>query len=172
MMLALDVHYHGAAVIAAGVGFSAWSDARAQIERIAHHTSAPEPYRPGEFYKRELPYLLDLVAAVATEIPTPLEVLIVDAQVWLGPDRPGLGAHLFAALERPVVGVAKRAFRGSPAIPVLRGQSMTPLYVGAVGVEPARAAELVRGMHGANRIPTLLGRVDRLARALETPRRP
>jgi deoxyribonuclease V len=43
----------------------------------------------------------------------------------------------------------------------------------AVGIEPVTAAEAIRQMHGANRIPTLLKRVDRLTRlAVEPVRRP
>jgi deoxyribonuclease V len=38
-----------------------------------------------------------------------------------------------------------------------------PLFVTAIGMDVADAAALVRGMHGAHRIPTLLGWVDRLA---------
>ena len=36
----------------------------------------------------------------------------------------------------------------------------------AVGIDPLAAAEQIRQMHGANRIPTLLKRVDRLTRGL------
>jgi deoxyribonuclease V len=66
-----------------------------------------------------------------------------------------------------VVGVAKRPFRGAPALEVLRGASARPLYVTAIGIDAAHAADGVRRMHGAHRIPTLLTRVDRLCR--DTP---
>jgi deoxyribonuclease V len=87
--------------------------------------------------------------------------------VWLGAGRPGLGAHLYQALGRrtAVVGVAKRRFHGAgDAVPILRGTSQVPLFVTAVGIDLAEAAEGVRRMHGAHRIPTLLKRVDRLSR--------
>jgi hypothetical protein len=38
-------------------------------------------------------------------------------------------------------------------------------------MEVARAADLVGSMHGQHRIPTLLGRADRLARGLDQPDR-
>jgi deoxyribonuclease V len=64
-----------------------------------------------------------------------------------------------------VVGVAKTAFQGSTfATPVTRGTSARPVFVTARGMDVAEAARLVAAMHGPHRIPTLLGRVDRLAR--------
>jgi deoxyribonuclease V len=103
--------------------------------------------------------------------------VLVDGYVWLGGARPGLGARLFAALgERtPVVGVAKTAWGGTVApaiaqddphrsVPVLRGQSVKPLFVTAEGLDVAEAAARVSAMHGAHRIPTLLKEVDRLVR--------
>jgi deoxyribonuclease V len=123
--------------------------------------AAPE-YEPGAFYLRELPYLLAMLATL-DERP---ELVVIDGYVWLGAERPGLGAHLYEALERrvTVVGVAKRPYLGALAVPVLRGASKQLLYVGAAGVALEEAAEKVRTMHGIHRIPTLLKRVDRLSR--------
>jgi deoxyribonuclease V len=77
-----------------------------------------------------------------------------------------LGWHLFDALESkiPVIGVAKSRFEGAPAHEVYRGASRRPLYVTAAGMTLAKAAANIQAMHGAHRIPTLLQRVDRLAR--------
>lgn len=97
----------------------------------------------------------------------PARAVIIDGYVWLGAGRSGLGAHLYDALGQriAVVGVAKRRFHGAgDAVPVLRGTSQVPLFVTAVGIDLAEAAEGVRRMHGAHRIPTLLKRVDRLSR--------
>ncbi|MFL5421116.1 MAG: endonuclease V, partial [Myxococcales bacterium] len=63
-----------------------------------------------------------------------------------------------------VVGVAKSAFRGGEALPILRGTSRHSLFVTAVGMDAREAAQHVRAMHGAHRIPTLLKRADRLSR--------
>jgi deoxyribonuclease V len=63
-----------------------------------------------------------------------------------------------------VIGVAKSRFEGSSGIAVFRGRSIRPLYVTAAGVEMEKASEKIRMMHGAHRIPTLLKRVDLLAR--------
>lgn len=169
MLIALDVHYEADAAVTAVVGFAAWSDERPAYEHVLRHPGPPAPYEPGAFYRRELPYLLEAVAHVEREHP--VEAIVVDGHVWLRPGEPGLGARLFDALQGrvPVVGVAKSAFAEGSALPVLRGGSQQPLHVSAAGMEPQRAAELVRGMHGPNRHPTLLKRVDQLSRGLASP---
>ena len=64
-----------------------------------------------------------------------------------------------------VVGVAKTGFEGAgPVAEVLRGTSVKPLYVSAVGIPLDDAVSGVRAMHGAHRIPTLVKRADSLAR--------
>ena len=162
MRACMDVDYRTELTVAAGVLFADWTDG-VEAGHVVERGPPAEPYEPGQFFRRELPHLLRVVAA----LPRPLETLVVDGYVWLEEGRPGLGAHLYEALGRsvPVVGVAKSAFHSSRvAVPVLRGQSQRPLFVTAVGVEPEEAARWVRSMHGASRLPTLLGRVDRLCR--------
>ena len=162
MLACLDVDYRPEVTVAACVLFRDWTDA-AEASHLVERGPPAEPYEPGQFFRRELPHLLEVLAAVRE----PLETVVIDGYVWLGEERPGLGAHLYEALGRrvPVVGVAKTAFHSSGlALPVLRGQSQRPLFVTAVGMDASAAAELVRRMHGASRIPTLLGRVDRLCR--------
>jgi len=80
--------------------------------------------------------------------------------------KPGLGEYLFDALggKIVVVGVAKTFFVGAPAREVLRGGSKLPLYVSAAGMDVEDAADSVARMHGGYRIPTMLKRVDRVAR--------
>ena len=118
------------------------------------------PYVPGAFWERELPVLTLLLEGCHPEI------IVVDGYVWLDANgRKGLGAHLYDAKGIPVVGVAKTAFEGSAfAERVVRGASGRPLWVTAVGLDPIAAAEAVRSMHGAHRLPTLLHHVDHLAR--------
>lgn len=158
---ALDVDYRPTCAIAACVVFETWSDEHV-LEDFTVTTPAAADYTPGAFYTRELPCLL---AALSRCTRRP-EVVVVDGYVWLGPGRPGLGAHLHAALggATPVVGVAKNPFRGAPAIEVLRGGSKRPLFVTAVGIDGAAAAAHVAAMHGPHRVPTLLRRVDQLCR--------
>jgi deoxyribonuclease V len=149
------------------VTFADWRDERALQTLSLHGAADPAPYEPGEFYRRELPYLLQVLARI--DHPDELGIVIVDGFVWLGPERPGLGARLHEALEGrvAVVGVAKTGFHGAPAQEVQRGASKKPLFVTAVGLEPQLAAAGVLSMHGEHRIPTLLKQVDRIARGLE-----
>ena len=123
--------------------------------------AAVEPYRPGEFSRRELPPLRAVIPA-ADE----LALIVVDGYVDLDPDgRPGLGAHVHAEFSVPVIGVAKTAFgTATHAARVLRGQSSRPLYVTAAGMTIADAAVLVTEMSGRFRTPDALKTVDRLAR--------
>jgi len=163
MIACVDVGYHDTHATAACVVFAAWTD-ETPLSTLAVRIETVEPYEPGQFYRRELPCLLRVLA----DVTVPLDTIIVDGFVWLGTDEPGLGAHLHEALDRrvSVVGVAKTSYAGNTvAVEILRGISQNPLYVTAVGIEPAVAAEHVRTMHGEHRIPTLLGHVDRLSRA-------
>lgn len=163
MIAAIDVCYGTSGAVAAGLLWRAWEDA-APAHEIVERVAGVADYEPGAFYKRELPCLIQVLAAT----PVPVTTVVVDGYVWLSADgRKGLGAHLFEALDGKVavVGVAKTAFMGSAfAIPVLRGGSAKPLFVTAAGMRPEDAADGVRRMHGKHRVPTLLERVDRLCR--------
>ena len=129
-------------------------------ERTAVIPRVP-PYRPGQFYRRELPALravLDDLSGVG--------LLVVDGYADLDPGgRPGLGAHAHAEFGIPVIGVAKSRFRtATHAVPVVRGTSARPLFVTAAGMPSAAAADLVRRMAGRYRLPDVLRRADTLAR--------
>ena len=162
MIACLDVDYREAAAYAAAIAFHDWSDAAPAVEK-AVPVAGVQPYQPGQFFRRELPCLL----AVLRELPQ-VAVVVVDGYVWLdGVSVAGLGAHLYQALagKVTVIGVAKTRFAGAgAALEVLRGRSTRPLFITAAGMSAQRAAEHVHSMHGADRIPTLLKRVDSLAR--------
>ena len=162
-LAATDVHYFSdTEARAAAVVFDAWVSAVATAEHAEIATGFAE-YRPGEFFRRELPCLLPLLQRVRSEHG--VSIVVVDGYVDL-PDGPGLGRHLHEAMpDVAVVGVAKNPFRGAPAIEVRRGGAQ-PLWVSAVGLDPAEAAAGVLGMAGPYRMPTLLRRVDHLARGL------
>jgi deoxyribonuclease V len=119
-------------------------------------------YRPGEFYRRELPPL----RAVLHDL-SGLGLLVVDGYADLDSSgRPGLGAHEHAEFGIAVIGVAKTRFHtATHAVPVLRGSSGRPLFVTAARVPAADAADLVRHMAGRYRLPDSLRRADTLARA-------
>ena len=169
MKLAVDVSYRGDEAIAAAVLFEDWGDAAPAAERIVR-VGNPDAYVPGQLYRRELPAILELLR----ELGDLLETIVVDGYVVLGADRkPGLGKHLYDSLtgRTGVIGVAKNPFKDTPAeCRVLRGRSRRPLYVTAAGLPLEEAKRHVLSMHGADRIPTLLKRVDRMCRsASRTP---
>jgi len=162
-ILATDVHYTDAGAVAAGVLFDDW-DAATPQRTVTCRFDTVEPYVPGAFYRRELPCLLGLLREHALQPG----LVIVDGHVFLDDaGRPGLGKHLFDALDGrvPVIGVAKTAFTGiGVEHAVLRGDSARPLYVSVAGLPLAEAQAHVRAMHGAHRLPTLLKWVDRACR--------
>ena len=165
MHLAVDAQYQDdgtgqiAGVLFENIGDpSALKTCRCKLQHVA-------PYEPGQFYKRELPGILRLFRDLYRDHHD-IDNIIIDGYVDLGPDRPGLGRHLFIELDGvvSVLGVAKTQFKGAPAAEVLRGRSKKPLYVTSTGLFPGADVELVQLLHGEHRIPTLLKLVDQLAR--------
>ena len=163
MLACLDVDYRDRDTwaVAACLLFEDWRD-EAPVDSVTAVARRIESYTPGEFYRRELPCLLAVLAGV----PVQPRMVVIDGFVWLNDKRPGLGAHLHEALEGaiPIVGVAKNPYSGADSVPVVRGESQHPLHVSAVGVDAEQAARDIASMHGSFRIPTLLKQVDRLAR--------
>lgn len=163
MFVCLDVQYRDPDATVGVLYFRTWADGVSAGE-LACAVTGVAPYEPGAFFKRELPCLLAGLKAGGRDV----ELVVIDGYVWLDHAlRPGLGAHLYEALDRqtPVIGVSKTLFHGDGfSARVLRPGSKLPLYVTAVGVGQEDAARHVEQMHGEHRIPTLLKRVDRLAR--------
>jgi deoxyribonuclease V len=163
MIVCVDVDYRETSVVAACVGFHAWTDSAPAREHVVRSSEPAAAYEPGRFFERELPYLRITLAGFGE--PATISVVVVDGYVWLDGGRPGLGAHLHAALGMPVVGIAKTHYAGAAAIAVTRGESASPLFITAAGFDPAAAAAHVVAMHGPFRIPTLIKRADTLARS-------
>lgn len=64
-----------------------------------------------------------------------------------------------------VIGVAKNSFKQTAhATKLYRGGSTRPLFVTAVGIPTAEAADKIAAMHGPHRIPLILRRTDQLSR--------
>lgn len=162
MIAFTDVQYRDTDATAACIVADGWSAEAASAEWTTL-ISPIAPYEPGAFYKRELPCLLEVLRRAP-----PLTHVVIDGYVWLDTQRgPGLGARLYDALggRTPVIGLAKTAYKGSEmAVPVLRPGSAKPLFLTCIGVEEAQALQLVSQLHGAHRLPTLVKRVDSLAR--------
>lgn len=162
-LVIVDVDYRPSTAMAAAIVVATW-DAAISIETRIAQIHDVKPYRPGAFYERELPCLLQVLALVQS----PFQAVLIDGYVDLDKQgTPGLGGHLFSHFDGRIVviGVAKTAFHGSDfAIPVFRGTSQKPLFVTSRGIQYEHAATLVRRMHGSHRLPTLIKEVDTLAR--------
>jgi deoxyribonuclease V len=162
MIGCVDVEYRDKRAVAGGIVFRDWLDDNVVAER-AVSLQGIQPYQSGQFFIRELPWLLAVLRVL------PLEVILIDGYVWLEESRPGLGAHLYQSLDHriPVIGVAKtRYFDAENVQEITRGKSKIPLYISAAGLSVRQAADHVHSMYGPYRIPTLLKRVDRLSRTL------
>ena len=162
----IDVGYTDSAARTACVVIDNWRASHPVAEHVARIHEVKE-YQPGEFYRRELP----CIQAVLAKLDRPPTCIVVDGYVWLdGNGRPGLGSHLYEALDRkiPVIGVAKNPFKDTDhATELRRGTSDRPLYVTAVGIPIAQAVLNIVAMHGPHRLPTILRRVDQLSRGNE-----
>ncbi len=162
--ISLDVQYHNDdfAAIGYAVFESHLSTAAIATGQVIHRGIAP--YESGRFYKRELPCLL----AALAHIDFQPGIIYVDAYVWLGKDKKGLGAYLYEALEEkvPVIGISKTAYFGAADLvrEVVRWESVRPLYVSAIGIEVALAADWVREMAGAYRLPDMIKLADSMSR--------
>lgn len=162
-ILAVDVDYRPDKAVVAGILFRAWGDS-VPLQEISIICEIVDEYVPGEFYRRELPCILKMYKQLDKHV----DIIVIDGFVYLGKERrPGLGMVLYERLKGKVavIGVAKSAFRDTPAsTELLRGGSQRPLYVTAIGIEEDVARQAIQQMYGKDRLPTLLKQVDRLCR--------
>lgn len=168
-----DAHYSETTQRGALVFVKDWADASAHGEAVSVLPTPPAAYKPGEFWRRELPLLRWILESpqdpTSVGFPRPpiqdlVDLLVVDGFVDLGPDRPGFGRYAHNAFKIPVVGVAKSYFQGAEPLLVTRGKSKRPLYVTTAGIDPVHAALCVSQMHGKHRLPSLIRLADQLAR--------
>jgi deoxyribonuclease V len=151
MKAVVDVHYRSDTAVAACVAFRGWQDG--EPTRIVRATvAAAERYRAGRFFERELPSVL----AVLVEAGEEYEAIVIDGFV-----------HLAEALgySTVIIGVAKSPLHiADRFVAIVRGRSVKPLFVSALGCPLDDAARAIGGMHGPHRIPTMLRLADRYAR--------
>lgn len=186
--IALDTYYYSdTEAKTVGAIFENWNDPQPK-EIIEVWSSEFGPYIPGEFYKRELPCMLDLLHKVPDL--SDFDAIIIDGLAHLPLVDPqtlmdGLGMRLEHALEKEgiidrttnyginhvgIIGVAKSKFDKADEDPgiakVYRGQAKTPLYVDTTwfGYSSASAGKCIESMHGEYRIPTILKLVDTLTK--------
>ncbi|WP_103071798.1 endonuclease V [Aquimarina sediminis] len=161
MILAFDTYYYDNKAKTVCVSFENWNDSK-PLDIDSEIIEGVEAYEPGSFYKRELPCILSLLKRMPI---TDIDYIIVDGFVLLDDEgKLGLGGHLFDAIDKsvPVLGVAKSGFHENKknVRELLRGESIKPLYISAIGVELDRAYDMIKSMHGDFRMPTLLQILD------------
>lgn len=165
MILAFDTYYSNNKAKTICLAFHDWLD---EQEATVYTEILDEvaDYEPGAFYKRELPCILSLLKQIdLSEVTT----IVIDGFVQLDDTgKPGLGAHLYEKLDKkiPVIGVAKTNFATIESLkrPLLRGSSERPLFITAAGIDLDEATTYIRSMHGENRLPTLLKKLDGLTK--------
>ncbi|MBN2297813.1 MAG: endonuclease V [Deltaproteobacteria bacterium] len=161
-IVAVDTAYSADKAVTAGVLVHVWDQALPEDAFISE-TAAASEYISGQFYKRELPCILNFLKEVSWRP----DIIIIDGYVFLAENTKGLGQHLYEEMEKtiPVIGVAKRPFAGNTtALPVYRGLSKRPLYVTAAGISLLEAAQHIKSMYGNYRIPVILKAVDNLSK--------
>ncbi|MBI1306956.1 MAG: endonuclease V [Bacteroidetes bacterium] len=160
MILAIDVHYRNLAKTVA-ISFKDW-ESEEILDIKESLTAYDSEYIPGEFYKRELPCIEEILTHFNLR---DVELIIIDGYVTLNDEgKPGLGGHLFQKLNSkiPVIGVAKKNYNeaGTNQISITRGNSRAPLFITSLGINLNEAALLIKNMKGDYRIPDLLKLAD------------
>ncbi len=162
MLLAIDVYYFDGKAKVVGILFEKWNDCIAK-EIIITYLDKINEYEPGNFCKRELPCIIQLLKSIDL---SKIEAVIIDGYVFIDDEgEKGLGAHLFEKMHGriPVIGVAKTSFFDvkKSIREVFRGKSKNPLYISSIGIDISKTENFFYKMHGEYRIPTLLKLLDK-----------
>lgn len=165
MIYAFDTYYYEDYANTICIAFEEWTSEK-EAEIFIEKTGITSEYESGAFYKRELPCILSLINQINLKNG---DIIIVDGYVTLNDDgKIGLGGYLYDVLEQKyaVIGVAKNEFSSpdSQRKTVYRGDSKTPLFITAKGINVSEAQLNVEQMHGPFRIPSLLKKLDQLTR--------
>ena len=175
MILALDSYYKDDICNTSYVIFDE-QNGEALVHTDTIYTKVTSEYIPGEFYKRELPGIIQIIEKLINEKPDlwdKISVIITDSFLKLKTDVmewDGLGIYLSKYLkskgcEKVIWGVAKSKFGDCDKISelVCRGESEKPLFVQST-VDNKIAANAVKHFNGKYRIPDMLKKVDQLSR--------
>lgn len=157
-ILAIDVKYYDKEYKICGVLFHKWEDKEPdKILTLKVHKS-PNEYIPGQFYKRELPAIMEFL----NHYKLHPNWLIVDGFSLLkdnnGNYKDGLGNYVQHELIENnyltnVIGIAKSNFckTNEVSYSIYRGNSKNPIYVQGTGYP-----EDIKNMYGSYRIPEML----------------
>lgn len=165
MIYAFDTFYYEDFAKTVCIAFEDWNS-ETESFIYSENTEISADYESGAFYKRELPCILSLLKKIDLKEG---DLIIVDGYVTLdNSGKIGLGGYLYESLNKkyPVIGIAKNGFASEDDLrkTVFRGESKTPLFLTAVGIDTNDIKIKVENMYGAYRIPTLLKKLDQLTR--------
>lgn len=168
MIYAFDTFYQENTAKTACIGFEDWPSNEILFSKIMIRC-IDEDYISGQFYKRELPCILEFMDDLQI---AENDIIVIDGYVLLDDHgKLGLGGYLFEHIggKNPVIGVAKSNFQTivHQKKEILRGSSTKPLYVSAMGINLEFASECIKQMAGDFRIPDLLKKLDMLTKARE-----
>lgn len=180
MILLTDVFYNeelNSAHIAA-IAISDWSSDTIIKSWEIDKNGIDCEYIPGQFYKREMPCLIDLWKQIDDNDKSQISTIIVDGfyDIWNG--KSGLGHHFHDWLTEngydvEVVGIAKSPCRETSefTLPVYRTEeSKTSKCRSALWVNGSNMSNdyqtKVLNMSGKYRIPTMIKAVDKLSRRI------
>ncbi|PHI18050.1 endonuclease V [Lewinellaceae bacterium SD302] len=160
-----DSYYTEGFVTTACIGITEWRSEDIEFEKM-NFSEITSKYVSGQFYKRELPGILELLDDVKLKSD---DYIVLDGYVYLDDiGTRGLGGYLFEELENsiPIIGVAKNRYKsiGDKCIELLRGESKKPLYVTSAGIEIEKSSEYILLMSGEFRIPKMFKLVDTISR--------
>ena len=161
MIVAIDVHYKADYAKAVSITFEDWED-EAPLKTDVAIIKEVAPYVPGQFYKRELPCIMEVLKCSES---IKIDTIVIDGYVLLNDyGKLGLGGFLYDTLGEkvPIIGVGKTHFYSARKVvqEVLRGETTKPLYVTSLGVDPKIAAANIQKMKGIYRMPDLLRLLD------------
>ncbi|OBW43045.1 Endonuclease V [Chryseobacterium sp. MOF25P] len=165
MIYAFDTFYYEDFAKTVCIAFEDWNS-ETESFIYSENTEISADYESGAFYKRELPCILSLLKKIDLKEG---DLIIVDGYVTLdNSGKIGLGGYLYESLNKkyPVIGIAKNGFASEDNLrkTIFRGESKTPLFLTAVGIDTDDTKIKVENMYGAYRIPTLLKKLDQLTR--------
>jgi deoxyribonuclease V len=165
MLLAFDSYYYADKAKTVCFAFEGWTSVEPK-DVIIEITNSKAGYQSGEFYKRELPCILNALKRVDLN---DIDAIIIDGFVMLDDfGKLGLGGHLYEEINRsiPVIGIAKNDYKSliNNKRAISRGESTKPLYITSLGINIDAAAAYVKTMAGEYRIPGLLKQLDILTK--------
>lgn len=165
VIVGTDVYYREQDAKAVAITFKDWMDA-SPLQSYEVIVSELHDYIPGEFYKRELPCITEVLKLIDLQL---VEIIIIDGYVYLNDEgKPGLGHYVYDYYNKniPVIGVAKSNFYNNKTHvrEVYRGKSRNPLYLTSAGIEVDMAKKYIESMYGNYRMPHLLKHLDQLTK--------